>query len=293
MVVFAGGFRRAQEVFGTSASALHQRLSKLEEGLDFSLLDRSNPRNIIASGPGELLYRFVAPFFEGLHDIVLRASGQTQRILRIASTQAILQNTLVDPLARYRREWPEAEIRIEERPWLQIIELVTAGKVDLGFAPEPPAGHELIYDGIYESEYQLICPLRHPLLKAEGLTLEMIASEPLILFQPKSATGNIVWSRFETAGVPFRPFCIADNVGTIQHFVSQGLGVAIVSGISILDQKGRRFGVRPIGQLFGSLSQGVMFRRHWILRRGVRAFLELLPQGTVLAQRLKQEQGEK
>ncbi len=290
MVVFARGFRRAQDQFGSSASALHQRIGKLEEGMDFTVLDRSNPRSIGPTTEGELLYRFIAPFFEGLHEIVERASGQRHRILRIASTQAILQHQLVEPLEHYHREWPDAEIRIEERPWLEIVDLVTAGKVDLGFAPAPPPGHELNYDGIYDSEYQLICPRRHPLIRAETLTLEAVAKEPLILFDPKSATGGIVWARFEAAGVPFRPYCIAENVGTIQHFVSQGLGVAIVSGISIPEKRRRHFRVRPIGELFGSLSQGVMWRRHWIFRRGVQDFLELLPRGEVLTDRLSPNQ---
>ncbi|MDP7035840.1 MAG: LysR family transcriptional regulator substrate-binding protein [Planctomycetota bacterium] len=276
-VVFARGFRRAEEIFGISASALHQRISRLEEELDLMLLDRSNPKKICPSRAGRVLYDFSAPFFEGIEHTVREARGESGGVLRISSTPAIMQNCLAQPLGTFYRRHSRVEVVVEERPWMEVVELVSRGRVDLGFAPAPPKGHDLEYEPIYDSDFFLICSKKHPILKVRGLTLARIAEENIVFFPPESASGNRIRARFEGAGILLRPSVTTHNVGTIQRYVAEGFGVGIVSGVSLPPPSVRRFEARSIGRLLGSISQGVMWRADRHLGQLAQAFLEFLP----------------
>ena len=123
----------------------------------------------------------------------------------------------------------------------------------------------------------LITPLEHPLLQAQPPTLEDVLKYPLILPERDTGTYERVREALDTVELDFR---VAMEVGTwetVKHYVSLGLGIAVVSGICLTDaDKGKLEAMEIPEEFSATTTYGILMRRHKHRTPILGAFLEVL-----------------
>ena len=152
---------------------------------------------------------------------------------------------------------------------------------EIGMATESLAGYtELVTLPCYEWQHVLVLPVGHPLSHKEHLTLEDIASEPLITYHPAYTGRTRIDHAFATRKLVPRIALEAIDSDVIKTYVRLGLGVGIAAEMSVRDviADGAKSDllVRPAGHLFGQNVTRVAFKRGAYLRNFVYKFAELL-----------------
>ena len=196
-----GGFRAAAEKLHTSQPAISQRISQLEEGLGVRLFDRDT-RGVRLTAKGQALLAHAERMLQMRHDMLLvaRAQNVISGRLCIGVAETIVQTWLPALLERVHTTFPDLvlEIEVDTTPVLRAHLL--ARQIDLAFlmGPLPDANVENL-------------PLcRYPLawvasprldLGPEPLTLEQVATLPIITYPSSSKPYQVVRQMLVRAGV--------------------------------------------------------------------------------------------
>jgi LysR family cys regulon transcriptional activator len=149
---------------------------------------------------------------------------------------------------------------------------------EIGVATESLVNYpDLITLPCYEWQHVLVLPFDHPLLERERITLDDLATVPLITYHP-SFTGR---SRIDQAFAlrHLQPNIVLEAIDSdvIKTYVKLGMGVGIVAEMAMQgENKTPDLVARPAAQLFGHNLARVAFKRGTYLRHFVLRFAELL-----------------
>jgi LysR family cys regulon transcriptional activator len=128
----------------------------------------------------------------------------------------------------------------------------------------------------------LLLPGGHALASEASITLEDLAACPLVTYQP-AYTGR---SRIDRVFAQHRliPRIVLEAIDSdvIKTYVRLGLGLGLVAEMAVRGLEDQDFVVRPMGELFGSNTARVAFRRGAFLRRYVYRFAELISSSLAL-----------
>jgi LysR family cys regulon transcriptional activator len=148
---------------------------------------------------------------------------------------------------------------------------------EIGIATESLAAYEeLVTLPCYEWQHVLVLPLDHPLASKSHLSLEDIASEPLITYHPSFTGRSRIDQAFAAKKITPRIALEAIDSDVIKTYVRLGLGIGIVAEMAVQDDPVKDLAVRPLGQLLGMNVARVAFKRGAYLRQFVYQFAELL-----------------
>jgi LysR family cys regulon transcriptional activator len=177
--------------------------------------------------------------------------------------------------------YPKVNISLHQGAPDQVARMVIDEVAEVGVATESLANYaELVTLPCYEWQHMLVLPVDHPLCLKESVTLEDIATEPLITYHPSFTGRTKIDQAFATRNLHPRVALEAIDSDVITTYVRLGMGVGIVAEMAVRDipGDGGKSGlvVRPAGYLFGQNVARIAFKRSAYLRNFVFRFAELL-----------------
>jgi DNA-binding transcriptional LysR family regulator len=277
-VARARSFRRAAETLHLSQPALSQHVQELEGVLGARLFDRLG-RAVRLTEAGRIIEEHATRLFATLSD-ARHAIGDLQGLQR--GTLAIGASTtpgiyvLPEVLGVFRQRYPAVEVTLQLGNSEHIETLVRSAELDLGVVGrgKSPAGASLA--ARMEDELVLVVGPAHAWARRRDIDPGELASQPLLLREPGSATRQVTERALVSAGVPYRPGMVLPHTEAIKQGVLAGLGVAFVSVYAIQGEK-------TTGRLRPLRVRGLRIVRHFYLihherRRlgtAARAFMEL------------------
>jgi DNA-binding transcriptional LysR family regulator len=235
-------FQRAAARLNIAQSALSRHISALEEDLGGVKLFERLPRGVRLTDSGEQYLSDVRRILENVDEATLRVQrverGQTGHI-RVAFTEAVAaQPLLAEALRRFQGGFPEVQIDLIAMRSKNQREALRKGRIDIGFF-YAEAGDEADFDwiNIMTDDFLLAVPQGHQLAGTAVVTLQDLASEPLI-FPSKwhaPSTYERMVAEFRNRGIA--PNIVAENPSAdiLNCLVSAGIGV----GFLITSQKDR------------------------------------------------------
>jgi DNA-binding transcriptional LysR family regulator len=119
---------------------------------------------------------------------------------------------------------------------LQVIDVVGAGKYEVGFCGTPPEGRELESFRIGEDEIVLIVFPEHPFARRERVSLDEVMEESLIFREKTSGTQKSLEAKLHEMGYNPEHFAPRLVLGTTQAVVSAveaKAGIAFISSLAI------------------------------------------------------------
>jgi LysR family transcriptional regulator, cys regulon transcriptional activator len=159
----------------------------------------------------------------------------------------------------------------------QIAEMVLNDQADLAIATEAIAEMDgLISLPCYQWEHLVVVPPEHPLTRARTLTLEDIATYPLITYDAAFAGRNKIDHAFALRALKPDILLEAIDADVIKTYVELGMGVGIIAGMAFDAERDRNLRALPAGHLFGTNVSRVAMKNGAYLRSYVYTFIELM-----------------
>lgn len=178
-------FGEAAKQLNTTQSAVSKRIASLEDRLSILLFDRDG-RGVRMTSAGNYLYRNIPAILDELDECLrstVRAASGKSGLLRIGYSAVALPVFLASGLRRVKVEYPDLEICLLEGNTAELIEMINGDRLDLAFALRPVDGDpNLCSFKVVSAPIGIVVPPDHPLSRSDYVTLEMLRSEPLILF---------------------------------------------------------------------------------------------------------------
>jgi DNA-binding transcriptional LysR family regulator len=179
-------------------------------------------------------------------------------------------------VSEFRSRYPKVRLSLAQGSPTQIAEMVMRGEADLAIATESLDQYpELLTLPGYSWHHCVVVPLKHPLLKLNGLTLEALAKYPLITYSPAFTGRSHIDQAFAAKGLKMDVVLTAIDADVIKTYVELGLGVGIIAAMAYDEKRDRGLKAIDAGVLFRASVTRLAVRRSAYLRRYVYAFIEL------------------
>ena len=264
----------------TSQPGVSKAIIELEEELGIEIFSRHGKRLKRVTEPGQHVLRSI--------EVILREVGNLKRIgeqfsaedsgtLSIATTHTQARYVLPVPVAKLREAYPNVNISLHQGAPAQVAQMVLDEVAEIGIATESLSEYpELVTLPCYEWEHMLVIPKSHPLAAKVRITLEDLATEPLITYHPSFTGRTRIDKAFAAKGLSPRIALEAIDSDVIKTYVRLGLGVGIVAEMAVKDGLDEDLVARPASQLFGKNVARIAFKRSAYIRHFVYDFAALL-----------------
>lgn len=279
-------FRKAAELCLVAQSALSRQIAALEDELEVALFTRNKKRvTLTAEGQEFALYvrNALEQLQEGQQWLTGLRTGQHGTI-RIGCIESLATAFLPALFASFHQRYPLVRLKVRVNHTDELITLVEQGEVELGLILDPRLQSELlIVRELFRQPLHLLVSTQHPLLqmKAPSITLERVATEPLLLLDESSRMGQITRRIFVQRGLPLHPLVEIELVEGLKEMVRQGIGVTLTLPALIRpSQVGNDLVLLPITDLPEEFIFALVYRRVGPLSRAAREFINTIAQQT-------------
>jgi len=265
----------------TSQPGISKAILELEEELGVDIFVRHGKRLKRVTEPGQQVLKSV--------ELILREVANLKRIgeefskqdsgrLSIATTHTQARYVLPEPVAMLRKRFPKVQVSLHQGTPEQVAQMLLEDTADIGLATESLADFDdLVTLPCYEWQHVIVVPTDHPLALVERPTLEQLAEEPLISYQPAFAGRKRIDQAFALRHLKPNIALEAIDSDVIKTYVRSGLGVGIIAEMAMKAEPSDGGLVwKPASHLFGRNTARVAFRRGAYLRSFVLSFAELL-----------------
>ena len=154
--------------------------------------------------------------------------------------------------------------------------MLLSGEADLGVTTnDPPALRELAVLAVREFRRVVVVPRGHKLLRSRRLTLQELANYPIVTYEPAFTAREIVVRAFDKAKLEPRFVISSIDADVIKTCVEQGMGIAVLSEITVDAKRDSNLAAIPASHLFDpSITKIWLCRKHY-LRRYAYDFIEM------------------
>ncbi|HHV64679.1 MAG TPA: LysR family transcriptional regulator [Peptococcaceae bacterium] len=264
-------FSRAAKVLYLSQPTVSSHISDLEEELGVKLFDRSS-REVLATGAGDAFYQYAVNLLETRESAINSLQQYGRQIagrLEIATSTIPGQYLLPRPLKGFRTKYPDIQVMIRQGDTKEVIREMEEKKFQIGIVGTRLEGEKLHYEVLCRDELLLITAAENDVaydsLEGSGtqpvrvdwqdlqcigkqskarrkypvISLEEVLEQPFILREQGSGTRQEFESALKKKGIdPDNTLNIVAEMNSteaIKYAVREGLGVAVVSSLSVVD----------------------------------------------------------
>jgi len=269
--------RAGQKVF-RSQSAVRAQIRQLEQAYHARLLDRS-AKSVELTPAGEVLFEYAEKLLR-LRDesvqFVADRGNVVQGPVMFGANEATCLYLLPDIFAEFQRRFPLVHISIYRNFSHKILQRVEDGSIDVGIVTLPTKSPNLRVHHIHRDRLRFMVSTRNPLAQRSKLTLEEVASQPLIL--PRTGFTRQVLDKL------FRPYrsrlhvtMELPSIGMIKRFVGADAGVSFISESFAKDQvKAGEVKLLTVEGVDLYRELGLVYRRDRSLPRAAQALIALI-----------------
>jgi len=225
-------FGRASRAVGMAQPHFSRAVAKLEEELGVRLFERTSRRvELTAAGTafGEEA-RAILAAEERARQFARNAARKAGGRLRIAFVSAALYRTLPAAIRSLREADPEIGFDIREATTNEQVDLIEAGRIDLGLGHPPvEARQRLVVEILSEDRFDAVLPAGHPLARKRQVSFAGLAKEPMVLFPEEQgpALYATIRDQCRLMGHPLQVAATASRLHSQLSLVSAGLGIGL------------------------------------------------------------------
>jgi len=263
----------------TSQPGVSKQIKELEDELGVQIFVRRGKRLVALTEPGQLVVRVIERILaetENLKQVGREFSDQESGSLTIATTHTQARYALPRVVTDFKRRYPRVHLALQQGSPPQLAEMVIAGDADIAIATES-LDHfpQLLALPGYTWNHCVVVPKRHPLARAQRLTLEDLARYPIVTYDPAFTGRTHIDAAFAAHDLKPDIVLSAIDADVIKTYVELGMGVGIVATMAFDAARDRGLRSFEAGHLFGSNTTRVAVRRSGLLRGYAYAFIEL------------------
>ena len=273
-----GSFTRAAEELHLAQSALSQQVRRLEAELGIDLLNRTS-RSVSVTQAGQVVLdyaRRVLDEVDGLHLELEELSGVLRGKVAIGAIWPTGSYDLPGLLGTFHERHPGVEIHLVEHTADHLLDRLRRDDLDCAFASvdTDTLGDEFAATKLFEEELVATVAPDHRLARAEHVTLQELAGEPLIAYREGSELRRRLEWTMAAAGLEPRNAFYCTEMAAVRALASRGLGVAVLPR-SIAELEGPPVAIRPVRPAPPTWPVALVWRGRRRQPPAAKAFLQL------------------
>jgi LysR family cys regulon transcriptional activator len=269
----------AAEALHTSQPGVSKQIRALEDELQVQVFVRHGKRLVAVTEPGKAVIAIAERILAEAQN--LRRAGEEFAngklgTLTVGATHTQARYVLPKAVTSFKQRYPKVRFVIRQGNPTQICEEVVAGNADLCVATEAiDQFPELVSLPVYQWNRCVVVPPKHPLLKERTLTLEELATYPIVTYDYAFANRSLMQKAFETRGLTPNIVLTALDADVIKTYVGLGLGVGIMAQMAFDAKRDHPLRAIDASHLFESSTTRLGVKRGAYLRRYAYEFIEL------------------
>ncbi|MET0982624.1 MAG: CysB family HTH-type transcriptional regulator [Telluria sp.] len=270
----------AAKALFTSQPGVSKAIIELEEELGVDIFTRHGKRIRGLTEPGRLVLESVELIMqeiESLKRIGKEYAAHDSGSFTIATTHTQARYMLPKVVQAFMLKFPKVRLSLLQGNPKQIADMVKSGQADLAIATEAIAAMDgLVTMPCYQWEHVVVVPPDHELLRSKAVSLEEIASYPLITYDAAFAGRSKIDHAFTLRELKPDVLLEAIDADVIKTYVELGMGVGIIAGMAFDPERDRNLRTISVGHLFGMNVSRVAVKQGAYLRSYIYTFIELL-----------------
>ncbi len=279
-VAEAGSVSGGAAQLGVSQSAVTEALQQLEAQTGVRLFTRHS-RGVALTYQGHQFLRHAHAILATVADAERAISGLPEAVagvLELGVTSLVSGYYLAHVLARYRRLFPNVEVRVTEDEHTYVEHLLVNGELGAGLmiVSSMQDVYALEHETLMRSRFRVWMPPDHRLSRLRTVALADILTEPLIALSADEITQSVRARWPDGDGGP-RIVLRTSSVEAVRSLVATGAGLAILPDITYRpwSLEGDRIEARDLADDIPPLDIGIVWRRGSSIAPPVARFLEL------------------
>ena len=259
-------FSTAAKMLFLTQPTVSAHISSLERELNTCLLVR-NTKGVALSEAGKELYAYAEQMLE-LEQKIRERFGLTGRqsgsVLRIAASTIPAQYLLPDIMARFRKEYPEEQLKLFETDSSGVVDMILSHKADVGFTGTVLEKGSCTYIPFYQDELVILTPAAEKYRARKDADIaSWILEEPVILREEGSGTRKEAFRLLAQTGIDITKLNVAammENQETIKRSVGSGMGISILSKLAAREEiNSGKLLAFPLGETGGKRNINVVY----------------------------------
>jgi LysR family cys regulon transcriptional activator len=253
----------------TSQSGVSKHIKDLEDELGVQLFIRKGKRLLGLTEPGQSLLGIVERMLVDAENIKRLAEDFNkvdEGTLTIATTHTQARYVLPPIVNQFKKLFPKVHLILQQASPVEISEMLLQGEADIGIATESLTTEEnLASIPYYQWQHSIITPQNHPLVKADKITLELLADYPHITYHGGFTGRSKIDKAFEEAHLDADIVMSALDADVIKTYVELGMGVGIVNDVAYDTERDHRL-KQTKTDIFGVNTTWIAVRKGHLLR---------------------------
>jgi len=229
-------FSKTSRIIHLTQPAVSLQIQALEELYETKLFDRTSS-TVTLTPAGEILYKYakhILALYASAEKEIGDITGLVKGSISLGASTTIGNYLLPKVITDFRKTRPKIKIHLQIGNTKRVIELLSAGDIDIGFVEGEVSKPKITTERLIEDELALIVPPQHPLAKKKKKEISLfdITTEPFIFREEGSGTRQIIEKYFQKYGINTQNMKISMVLGStesIKHAVENGMGISIVS----------------------------------------------------------------
>jgi DNA-binding transcriptional LysR family regulator len=261
-VAEALNFTKAAALLRVAQPALSRRVQDLEDEIGVDLLKRSS-RGVVLTAEGKVFLDKTRQILkladEGVEQVRALARGEEGE-LHMGYAPGPTVEILPPALAAFQKAFPRVRVLLHDFSEQELVEGLRNGRLELALMPHGtgPQSVGLEFETLRSYPICVAVAPTHRFARLKTITLEMVATEPMIGFNRKDYPEYYVGLDriFEPLGIKPRVVVECDSSSSLITEIETGRGVAIASPV-LKHASGKRLLYRPLAGTTEVLSVGI------------------------------------
>lgn len=252
-VVRQGQFSRAAEVCFISQPSLSQQIAKLEDEVGGSLFLRLHGGVKLTELGEDFLphARAIMAEVESAREFRSRLDGRLRRPVRVGAIPTIAPYLLPELVRHIRGAHADAEFELVEATTGSLVESLRLGRIDCALlSPPTEVDGEVDFLDVCDDELLLTLPEDHELCGDEGVLLEDLGEERLVLLEDAHCLSRQSEGFCAAAGLKTDVTIRSSQIDTLLGMVELGMGFTFTPAMAVRFHEHRRVrfqSIRPDG----------------------------------------------
>lgn len=221
---------KAAEQLHITQPSVSYAIKQLEQNLGVVLLTRLS-KGVQLTQEGQMLAEYVEKAFH--HFLAAENSIHLLKqfkmgCVRIGSNGAIIKDIILPVLDEFHIEYPDIRIQLLQAQTSVIVDHIKEGKLDVGFVYHTIKDSDIVITPLKRIENCFVAGGKFKSYANEQLTIQQLASLPLILLSSGSTTRRMLDGWFAAESQTIRADFELSSVDMMVEFAKRGYGIAFV-----------------------------------------------------------------